>query len=141
MSEGLGRPGDELTIRIDLGRCQIQIVFFRQVPLIVPHKPQLWIRATVRIAKRPNWCYESLMHDHRDIIDRWPSVKALADDLGIPYVNVNMMRQRNSISVRHWERVVEAAKARGIRGVNMVLLARTHRPRPLVRSSDDRASA
>jgi hypothetical protein len=81
------------------------------------------------------------MHDHRDIIDRWPSTRAFAEDIGVPYVNVNMMRQRNSISVRHWERVVEAAKERGIRGITLKLIASTYRSRPMGRTDDVRASA
>jgi hypothetical protein len=74
--------------------------------------------------------YESLMHDHRDIIDRWPSMRAFAEDIGVPYVNVNMMRQRRNIHFRHWDRVIEAAKERGIRGVTLKLLASTYRSRP-----------
>jgi acid phosphatase class B len=81
------------------------------------------------------------MNDHRDIIDRWPSTRAFAEDLGLPYVNVNMMRQRRSINVRHWDRVIEAAKERGIRGISLKLLASTYRPRPTVRASEAREYA
>jgi hypothetical protein len=41
------------------------------------------------------------------------------------------MRHRHSINARYWDRVVEAAKARGLRGINHKLLSSTYRSRPM----------
>jgi acid phosphatase class B len=103
--------------------------------------PQSASSTTLRIANRAALVYESPMNDHRDIIDRWPSTRAFAEDIGVPYVNVNMMRQRRNIHFRHWDRVVEAAKERGIRGITLKLIASTYRSRPMARADEVRASA
>jgi predicted GNAT superfamily acetyltransferase len=71
------------------------------------------------------------MTSHRDIIDRWPSVREFAADIGITYNSANLMRHRHSINARYWDRVVEAAKARGLRGINHKLLSSTYRSRPM----------
>jgi predicted GNAT superfamily acetyltransferase len=74
------------------------------------------------------------MNDHRDIIDRWPSTRAFAEDIGVSYNSANLMRHRRNIHFRHWERVVEAAKARNIRGINLKLLSSTYRSRPMAKA-------
>lgn len=38
----------------------------------------------------------------------------LSADLGVPYVTARKMRERKSVSVDHWPRLVEAAQRRGI---------------------------
>jgi len=63
------------------------------------------------------------MKTFRDVIDRWPSLQAFADDLGVAYVTAQVMRHRNSISSRRWQRVVECAVVRGIEGVSYEVLA------------------
>jgi hypothetical protein len=59
----------------------------------------------------------------------------------LPYTNVNMMRHRRSIQPLYWPQVVEAAKARGIRGITLKVLAELYRPRPRIRVDEARMSA
>ena len=63
------------------------------------------------------------MKTFTDIIDAWPSLSDFASDLGVPYVNAQVMRYRDSISADHWSRVEEMAIARGIPGVTVKLMA------------------
>lgn len=65
------------------------------------------------------------MRTHADIIDRWPSIREYADDIGVPYVTAQVMRYRTNIHVRHWDAVVDAAAARGWSDITHELLART----------------
>lgn len=59
----------------------------------------------------------------RDLIGRWPSLSAFADDLGVTIHAAKQMRSRDSIAAEHWTRMVEAAKERRIRGINPTVLA------------------
>lgn len=53
----------------------------------------------------------------RDVIDQWPSLKEFADDIGVEYGTAKAARRRNSIPDEWRPRVIEKARARGIRGV------------------------
>ena len=76
------------------------------------------------------------MKTYADIIDRWPSLRAFADDIGVPYGTAQLMRHRNGIAPRHWRRLEAAAQRRGISGVTVQLLSeiaegdKDERPRP-----------
>lgn len=61
------------------------------------------------------------MHDFATIILSWPapSIRTFADDLGVPYVNAQQMKLRNSIPDVYWDLVVEAAVRRGIDGITL----------------------
>lgn len=74
-------------------------------------------------------CIVVFMKTHADVIDLWPkpSIRTFADDIGVPYVNAQLMRYRKSIAVDHWETVVDAAARRGFDGVTMEVLARLKR--------------
>lgn len=51
----------------------------------------------------------------RDIIDLWPTISEFASDIGLKhYQSGYRMRERNSINKRHWEKIVEAGKRRGV---------------------------
>ena len=63
------------------------------------------------------------MKTFRDVIDSWPSLQAFADDLEVAYVTAQVMRHRNSIASKRWQRVVECAGHRGIVGVTYPVLA------------------
>jgi hypothetical protein len=62
---------------------------------------------------------------HEALIDQWPSVADFARDLDVNYQTARFMKKRNSIHPRHWRKVVQAAKSRGIRGVNIDMLERS----------------
>lgn len=64
------------------------------------------------------------MNSFAEVIDRWPSMQALADDLGVPYTRVQVMKHRGRISADYWMDLVSAAKRRKIDGINLELLAR-----------------
>lgn len=63
------------------------------------------------------------MKTFRDVIDSWPSLQAFADDLDVAYVTAQVMRHRNSIASKRWQRVVECAGLRGLEGVTYEALA------------------
>jgi hypothetical protein len=63
------------------------------------------------------------MKSFAEAINRWPSLRVFAEDIGVDYVTAQVMRHRDSISDKHWLRVVSAAEARGIDGVTLEFLA------------------
>jgi hypothetical protein len=58
----------------------------------------------------------------RAVIDRWPSQAALADDVGVSEVRVQMWAFRDSVPPRLFPGLVTAAKRRGIEGITLELL-------------------
>ncbi len=78
------------------------------------------------------------MESFRDVIDRWPELKDFASDLGVKYVNAQVMRHRNSIPSDYWESVVQAAHARKIPGISYEILARLRAKKPLRRRQPKR---
>lgn len=65
------------------------------------------------------------------LIDLWPSVAALADDLDEKYPTVAAWKQRGSIPPDYWDRLIPAATKRGIRGVSWESLARIANGQPV----------
>lgn len=78
---------------------------------------------------------------HRDVIDRWPSLREFADDIGVPYGTAKQMRRRNSIPDEYRSAVVEKAKERDIEGVSFELLTLTAPPRGAASSQSAGASS
>lgn len=64
-----------------------------------------------------------VMDTFRTLIERWPSLSAFADDIGVIYVTAQGMHRRGSIPSEYWAAVVEGATKRGIAGVNLEILA------------------
>ncbi|MEH6474452.1 MAG: hypothetical protein V7727_02130 [Sneathiella sp.] len=58
------------------------------------------------------------MKNFRLIIEQWPNVAELAADLGVKKGTVDLWKHRNKIPAEYWKAVTEAAKRRGIKGVN-----------------------
>jgi transposase-like protein len=77
--------------------------------------------------------------DATNIIAKWPSVSALADDLGIATVTVRAWRTRG-IPAHRWTAIVRAAQARALRGVSLAALARAHEQKPDARRSAEDAT-
>ncbi len=67
------------------------------------------------------------MNTFRDVIDKWPSLRDFAADIGVQYVTAQVMRWRGSINADHWDAVVQAAKQRGFDGITIELLAKLKR--------------
>lgn len=51
--------------------------------------------------------------DYKNVIELWPSVTALAKDLGEKPETVKKWKFRNSIPSYHWSRLISAAQGRG----------------------------
>lgn len=49
------------------------------------------------------------------LLSRWPSLAALASDLGVDYERVKKWRQRDSVPAEYWPGLVAAASERGFR--------------------------
>lgn len=62
------------------------------------------------------------MKTFRDIIDAFGGGAALAHKIGVEPVTARAWRMRNNIPPRYWEKVAEAAKSEGIRGINITSL-------------------
>lgn len=62
----------------------------------------------------------------KDLIDHWPKpvCETFASDINATVSAVKSMRRRNSISVKHWPLVIEAAVFRNIPGVDEVNLTK-----------------
>lgn len=60
---------------------------------------------------------------HRDIIRAWPSLKQMADDMGVRYDTVQKWHVRNSIPSDKWKKVARHALIREINGITVDLLA------------------
>lgn len=58
-----------------------------------------------------------------DLICRWPTVREFASDIECGLEAAFQMKKRNRIAPNHWARVISAAEARGISGVNYGWLA------------------
>ena len=57
------------------------------------------------------------MRTFSEIINLWPNAVKLAEDIGLPPVNVRTWRQRNSIPPEYWQAIIASAECRGIPGV------------------------
>ncbi len=60
-----------------------------------------------------------------ELLSLWENPKALSLDLGVPYINAQMMKRRRSVGVTHWPRLIDLAAAKGIRLTNDDLVAMT----------------
>jgi hypothetical protein len=58
-----------------------------------------------------------------DLITRWPSHRAMAEDLDIAVNRIEVWKHRNSIPAGHWRLLVKAAERRGIAGITFDHLA------------------
>lgn len=58
------------------------------------------------------------------LIDRWPTLRDFASDVGVAYGTAQVMRFRDRIDDRYWVAMVEAAERRGLDGVTYEALAR-----------------
>lgn len=61
---------------------------------------------------------------HTALINRWPSLTAFAEDLGVQYGTAKAIRRRGVIPDRYWLPAVEKAQERGIADVTLEALAR-----------------
>jgi len=63
------------------------------------------------------------------LISLWPSAEVFADDIGLKWrSHARVMKVRGRIPRRYWPAVVDAAKARGIKGVSIKQLENIHAP-------------
>ena len=66
------------------------------------------------------------MRTVKDLISLWPTLTALAEDVGEADGTVRQWARRESIPARAWARVCNAAKRRSIKGVSPEVLAAIH---------------
>lgn len=57
------------------------------------------------------------------IFNKWPSLKAFADDIGIDPAYARTLKMRDSLPSSYWNHVEAAAKRRKLRGINIKTLA------------------
>lgn len=66
----------------------------------------------------------SAIDSFHSLIRSWPSDNEFAADHDVTRALVRCWKHRNSIPVAYWQRTIEAADQRGLRGVTLDLLAR-----------------
>lgn len=59
-----------------------------------------------------------------ELIARWPNVSKFAEDIKAPYQTAAAMKRRDSIDPNYWPKLIETARARGIKGVTWERLAK-----------------
>lgn len=59
-----------------------------------------------------------------DLIDRWASIVEFQKDVGCGYEAARKFRDRESIPVIYWERVIDAALRKGVPGIDWEWLGR-----------------
>jgi len=64
------------------------------------------------------------MNNFQELIDAWPNMRILAEDLNINHSTVLKWRQRNSIPADFWLTLIEAARRRRIRHINALVLTK-----------------
>lgn len=60
----------------------------------------------------------------KEIMSKWPDRGVFARDIGITQSHANVMAVRDSIPSKYWNKVVSAAKKRGIIGISLRSLGR-----------------
>lgn len=65
------------------------------------------------------------VHSISDLIALWPTLADFAHDLGVDYGAAKQMRRRSSISVKHWDKLMRAARRKGVR-ISADMLVRLH---------------
>ncbi len=65
----------------------------------------------------------SLVYSYRPLMAKWPSLRDLADDIGVSPDNVRVMKLRDSIPAAYWLLICDAAVRRGIADINLGGLA------------------
>jgi len=64
-----------------------------------------------------------------DLISRWPTVRAFADDIEVSLEAAAAMKRRNRIAPHYWGRLILIAEERKVPGINQSwLMARYQRP-------------
>lgn len=61
------------------------------------------------------------------LMDRWPTTAEFARDIGIKPTHAQTIRVRGRLPVEYWQRVIDAAAERGIRGVTAAFLLEIHK--------------
>lgn len=76
-----------------------------------------------------------------DVLALWKTPKALSDDLRVPYINAQAMKNRRSIGVDHWSRLIELLAARGYALTTDDLLKMRDRTRRQLKGEREGAAA
>lgn len=68
-----------------------------------------------------------------DLLSLW-TAKELAEELGVKYQTAAAMRQRASVGIIHWNRLIEAAARKG-HAIDLATLARLAAARKCIRAA------
>jgi len=62
------------------------------------------------------------MRSFSEVLARWDSRQAVAQDCGVTYGVVKQWERRGSVPARYWAALLKGAEARGIKGLSLELL-------------------
>ena len=51
----------------------------------------------------------------KELLDLWDTPKALSAELGVPYINAQQMKRRQSVGVDHWPTLIKLAASKGVK--------------------------
>lgn len=68
-------------------------------------------------------CLEIAMHSAGDILSLWPRDADVARDIGAPYQTVSAWRRRGTIPPSYWQKLLTAARRRGLSQLTTDVLA------------------
>lgn len=77
---------------------------------------------------------------HGFVIKSWPSMRALAEDIGVSENNVYAWHRRDRIPSGYWFSIVKAAKKRKLKNITIKFLTNTTRPRAVRKIGTDAGS-
>lgn len=69
------------------------------------------------------------MDSFRDLLGQWPSLEALAHDVGATTHRVSKWRIRDRVPSEYWQALLEGAERRGIPVTPEILIALSNRQR------------
>jgi hypothetical protein len=49
-----------------------------------------------------------------ELLSLWETPKDLSQALGVSYINAYAFKQRGSVGVRHWPKLIEGAREKGV---------------------------
>lgn len=76
-----------------------------------------------------------------DVLALWETPKALSEALNVPYINAQAMKNRRSIGVDHWSKLLKLLAERGYALTTDDLLEMRDRTRRLLKGEREGAAA
>lgn len=64
------------------------------------------------------------MNTFRDLICKWPTLQAFADEVGVPLTTASSWKSRNRIRDVYWQKIIDAADQKGFDDIDAAAIAK-----------------